>query len=149
MSGRRREDGDTAGEAGAAPGRSEFSAGAEALSRMATGIAARLLGPRAVRRDTMPETPAISPEIDQAIGAAGDALGRLLHATGEAMKHHPADPAGVAREAQAHLNDPVEVPEGWSPLSVGVRSMGGGLLKVTEGVLDVVAPRRQKPEMPE
>ena len=33
---------------------------------------------------------------------------------------------------------------GWSPLSTGMRSLGAGLFKVAEGVLDQVAPRKPK-----
>ena len=126
--------------------RSDMEAGLDALSRVATGLTARLLGPRAVKRDALPERPAISPEVDEAIGQAGDALGRLLHATGEALKERPTDPVGAAKEVQSRLHDPITPPEGWSTLSVGARSLGGGLLKVTEGVLDVVAPRKRREE---
>lgn len=128
--------------------RSDMEAGLEALGRVATGLTARLLGPRAIKRDALPERPAISPEVDQAIGQAGDALGRLLHATGEALKEHPTDPVGAVREAQGRIHEEVTPPEGWSTLAVGARSLGGGLLKVTEGVLDVVAPRKKREEPP-
>ena len=54
---------------------------------------------------------------------------------------HPED---AVREAKAHRDDTPEPPEGWSPLAGGFVNLGEGLLKVTEGVLDVVAPRKPK-----
>lgn len=126
---------------------SELEKGLEALGRSVEGLTARLLGPKAIGKETIPETPVISPEADQALEAVGNQLGRLLNATGEALKAHPLDPIEAANSATQHSNDPVSPAEGWSPLAQGMRNLGSGLWKVTESALDVVAPR--KPKEPE
>jgi hypothetical protein len=127
--------------------RSDLDAGLASLNRAVNGVAARLLGPKAIGRETLPEEPAISPEVDAAVGRAGDAVGKLLHATGEALKEHPLDPLGAAKAVQAHQQDTVTPPEGWSPLAGGLKSLGEGVLAVAEGVLDKVAPKKH-PETP-
>ncbi len=124
--------------------KSELDAGLESLGRVVNGVAGRLLGPKAIGREALSETPAISEEVDAAVERAGDLVGRLLHTTGEALKEHPLDPAGIINAVQHPSEDPVPSPEGWSPLAGGLRSLGEGMMAVAEGVLDKVAPKKAK-----
>ncbi len=123
---------------------SELQRGLQSLKRAAAGVAGRLLGPKAIGREELPPEAAISPEADEAIARAGAEVGRILHATGEGLKAHPLDPAGAIRTARASAGDSFEADPGWTPLAAGIKNLGGGLARVAEGVLDVVAPRRPK-----
>lgn len=123
---------------------SELEQGLEALGRTFTGVTARLLGPKAVGKEEVPPDPALGVEADKAVAEAGVALGRLLHAAGEGLKEHPLEPLDAVRAAQTHVEDPLEGKNGWSPLVTGLGDLGGGIFKVAEGVLDVVAPRKPK-----
>ncbi len=124
--------------------KSELERSFESLGRALTGVTGRLLGPKAIGREALPPESAISPEADEALEKVGEDLGRILNAAGKALEAHPLDPAEAVREARAHTDDPVVPEEGWSPLAAGLVSLGGGLAKVAEGVLDVVAPRKPK-----
>ena len=135
----------TESKPGAEAPESELDRSLESLGRALEGVAGRLLGPKAIGKEHLPEAPAISPEADEAIEHAGELMGRYLHAAGEALKEHPLDPAQAVRAAQTRTEEPVEAPEGFSPLVGGMKSLGGGLFKVAEGVLDKVAPRKPKP----
>ena len=125
--------------------KSELERGMESLGRAFTGITGRLLGPKAIGRAELPVEAAISPEADEALERGAADLGRFLHAAGEGLKAHPLDPAAAARTARAHAEDTLTPEEGWSPLAAGLVTLGGGLSKVAEGVLDQVAPRKPKP----
>lgn len=118
----------------------------QGFGRTVGGIASRLFGTNVVARPKSSGEPVLSPETDAVIDAAGDAMGRWLNATGEALKEHPMDPLAAARSVQSRASAPVVADEGWTPLSVGLRSLGGGALKVAEGVLDKVAPKRRGDE---
>ncbi len=111
------------------------------LGRTAWGLGTRLLGPKIVRPPTG-ETERMSPETEMAIDAAGATLGRWLHAAGRAIEAHPMDPVAAVREAREHIDEVPEAVEGETPLAAGARDLGGGLFKLAEGILDVVAPRR-------
>jgi hypothetical protein len=136
--------------------KSELERGLENFGRALTGVTARLLGPRSVGRETLPPEAAISPEADAALEKVispeadaalekvGEDLGRVLHAAGEALKEHPLDPEEALKAAKERASEPVVAEEGWSPLASGLANLGGGLAKVAEGVLDVVAPRKPK-----
>lgn len=124
--------------------KSDLEQGLQSLGRAATGLAGRLLGPKAIGRHELPPESSISPEVDEAITRAGAQVGRVLHATGEGLKAHPLHPAEALRTARASSEDPIEPDPGWTPLAAGIKNLGGGLAKVAEGVLDVVAPRRPK-----
>lgn len=124
--------------------KSDLEQGVESLLKASEGVAARLFGPKLMGKDSLPEGPAISKDADEAISQAGEALGRLLNAAGTGMKEHPLRPGEAVKTAAQHVEDPVPAAEGWSPLTAGIRSFGGGLFKVAEGVLDQVAPRRPK-----
>jgi hypothetical protein len=110
---------------------------------VAEGVTARVLGPKAVGREAMPDSPAVSVEVDHAIEDATEVVGRYLNAAGEGLREHPLDPMAAVHTAQEKVAEPAPVPEGWSPLVGGLRSLGGGLFKVAEGVLDRVAPRKK------
>jgi hypothetical protein len=125
--------------------KSDLERGLESFGRALEGVTGRLFGPKAIGKEVLPEQVAISPEADAAIEKVGDDLGRLLNAAGEALKEHPLDPAEAVKAARDHTGDPVTPEEGWSPLAAGLVNLGGGLAKVAEGVLDVVAPRKPKP----
>lgn len=124
--------------------KSELERGFESLGRALTGVTGRLLGPKAIGRETLPPESAISPEADETLAKVGDDLGKLLNAAGAALEAHPLDPAAAVREARAHTSDEVHPEEGWTPLAAGLVKLGGGLAKVAEGVLDVVAPKKPK-----
>lgn len=111
------------------------------LGRTAWGLGTRLLGPKIVRPPSG-ETEPMSPETEIAIDAAGATIGRWLHAAGRAIEAHPMDPVAAVREAREHIDEVPEPAEGETPLAAGARDLGGGLFKVAEGILDVVAPRR-------
>lgn len=123
--------------------KSELERGLQSLGRAFTGVAGRLLGPKAIGREELPPGSSISPEADAALEKAGADLGRLLHVTGEGLKAHPLDPSEAFRTARASSEEPIADP-GWTPLAAGLKNLGGGLAKVAEGVLDVVAPRKPK-----
>lgn len=125
--------------------KSELEQGLASFGRVLEGVTGRLLGPKAIGKSTLPEQVALSPEADAALARAGEDLGRLLNAAGEALKEHPLDPAEAVKAARVHTADPVIPEEGWSPLAAGLVNLGGGLAKVAEGVLDVVAPRKPRP----
>lgn len=111
------------------------------LGRTAWGLGTRLLGPKIVRPPSG-ETERMSPETELAIDAAGATIGRWLHAAGRAIEAHPMDPVAAVREAREHIDEVPEPAEGETPLAAGARDLGGGLYKLAEGLLDVVAPRR-------
>ena len=134
----------TAGDPGGDTGKSDLEQGVESLLKASEGVAARLFGPKLMGKDHLPEGPAISKDADEAISQAGEALGRLLNAAGTGMREHPLRPGEAVKTAAQHVEDPVQAQEGWSPLTAGIRSFGGGLFKVAEGVLDQVAPRKPK-----
>lgn len=124
--------------------RSDLENAVDDVGRMVTGLAGRLFGAKAVEKVKRPEGPAISPEVDEAIGQVGDAMGRFLHAAGEGMKKHPLDPLAALDEVGKGATAPAPAPEGWSELSGGIKTFAQGLGSVAEGVLDVVAPKKPK-----
>lgn len=126
------------------PDTSDLEQGLDALGRTLTGVTARLLGPKSVGQSQMPEHTTLGPEADKALEDLGGKLGQVLQAAGEGLKEHPLDPVQAVKSAQEHVHEPVEAPEGWSPLVGGLSAFGSGLLKVSEGVLDAVAPRKPK-----
>ena len=126
--------------------KSDLEAGLESLGKAFTGVTGRLFGPKAIGRTELPPEPAISREADAALEKAAVDMGRALHAAGEALKEHPTDLGQAWQATREHAKDPVEADEGWTPLTTGFMSFGGGLAKVAEGVLDVVAPRKPKAE---
>jgi hypothetical protein len=128
--------------------KSELQRGLQSLGRAFTGVTGRLLGPKAIGREELPPGSSISPEADAAIEKVGADLGRFLHATGEGLKAHPMHPSEAFRTARASADDAVEADPGWTPLAAGLKNLGGGLAKVAEGVLDVVAPRKPKDGAP-
>ena len=138
-----------AGDApGESSGESELGKAIEGLGKTVEGVAGRLFGPKVIGKEALPDKPAISPEADEAIESAGETLGRFLNAAGTAMQQFPTDPKSALKVAQSKAEVPVEAPEGWSELSAGLRSFGGGLFKVAEGVLDQVAPRKGERKHP-
>lgn len=143
-------DARTAGEGaeGGAEGerlRSDLEQGLESLGKVLTGVAGRLLGPKAVGKEALGPEPTLSPEADELIEKAGEVAGRYLHATGEALKEHPLAPGKALDAARGHLDDPLAPPPGSAPLVEGLKTLGSGLEKVAEGLLDQVAPRKPRP----
>ncbi len=119
----------------------DFSQTVDKLGRTAWGLGTRLFGPKIVRPPEGAQEP-LSRETEIAIDAAGATIGRWLHAAGRAIEAHPMDPGAAVGEARQRLNEVPEPAEGETPLTAGARDLGGGLMKLAEGVLDVVAPRR-------
>jgi hypothetical protein len=121
---------------------SELRRGLRSLGRAVGTVAGRVLGERVVGQSVPPERVAVSPEFDAGVMRAAEDLARLLHAAGKGLEQHPLDPVRAAHVARAHVEDPLDRPEGLGPLAVGLRDLGGGLARVAEGLLDEVAPRR-------
>ena len=113
------------------------------LGRKAWGVGTRLFGPNVVRPPSGEDEP-LSPQTGMAIDAAGATIGRWLHAAGRAIEAHPLDPGAAVNEARERIHEVPEPAEGETPLTAGARDLGGGLYKLAEGVLDVVAPRNRK-----
>lgn len=121
-------------------GPDEITEAVDRIGRSAWGLGTRLFGPKVMPPPKGDQTP-ISPEAEVAIQAAGATVGRWLHAAGKALEAHPKDPIAAVKEAREHIEEVPEHAEGETVLTAGVRELGGGLYKVAEGVLDVVAPR--------
>jgi hypothetical protein len=117
------------------------------IGRTMWGVGSRLFGSKVIPPPSG-EPDAISPDAAVAIEAAGATVGRWLHAAGKAIEAHPFDPGAAVQQAQEHINDIPEAEEGETVLTAGVREFGGGLYKVAEGVLDVVAPRKRPESEP-
>lgn len=113
------------------------------IGRSAWGLGTRLFGPKVIPPPVGEQEP-MSHETELAIDAAGATIGRWLHAAGRAIEAHPMDPAAAVNEARQRIDEVPEPAEGETPLTAGARDLGGGLYKLAEGVLDVVAPRRAK-----
>ena len=118
------------------------------IGRTMWGVGTRLFGAKVVPPPSG-EADAISPDAAVAIDAAGATVGRWLHAAGTAIEAHPFDPGAAVQEAQEHINDIPEAKDGETVLTTGMRDFGGGLYKVAEGVLDVVAPRNRPDSKPD
>lgn len=119
----------------------DVSGAVDRLGRTAWGLGTRLFGAKVVP-PPHGETEPMSPGTEAAIDAAGATLGRWMHAAGRALEAHPMDPAAAVNDARQRIDEVPEAAEGETPLTAGARDLGGGLLKLAEGVLDVVAPRR-------
>lgn len=117
------------------------------IGRTMWGVGTRLFGSKVIP-PPLGEPDAISPDAAVAIEAAGATVGRWLHAAGKAIEAHPFDPGAAVQQAQEHINDIPEAKDGETVLTAGVREFGGGLYKVAEGVLDVVAPRKRPDSEP-
>lgn len=126
---------------------SELEEGLDHLGKAVGGVLTRLLGPRYTQVDLDPERPVISDEADQALERAGAAMGRWLRAAGDGLKTHPTDPVKALDHVARHKDEDIaDLREGEAPLAAGVRSLAGGLYRSTEAVLDIVAPRKPRPQ---
>lgn len=121
----------------------DISQTVDRIGRSAWGLGTRLFGPKVIPPPQGEQEP-MSHETELAIDAAGATIGRWLHAAGRAIEAHPMDPAAAVNEARQRIDEVPEPAEGETPLTAGARDLGGGLYKLAEGVLDVVAPRRAK-----
>ncbi len=130
-----------AGAPEAQKGADELTDAVDKLGRSAWGLGTRLFGPKVIPPPKGEQTP-LSPQTELAIETAGATLGRWLHAAGVGIEAHPMNPAAAVEAARAHIDDMPEPAEGETALTAGARDLGGGLYKLAEGVLDVVAPRR-------
>ena len=125
--------------------RSELEEGAEHLGRALGGVMTKLLGKKVTGREPDTERPVLGPEADQALDQAGATVGRWLNAAGRALQEHPTSPTRAVEEAgRVSREEPMPDEEGLAPLSVGLKSLGKGLYKTTEAVLDKVAPRKPR-----
>ncbi len=125
------------------PIESELAQGLRSFGRAVETVGGRLLGERVIGKSIPPDRVAIGPRADAALERAGEDLARLLHAAGKGLEAHPLDPVRAAQAARERVADPVQEADGLAPLGVGLRDLGGGLSRVAEGVLDVVAPRKR------
>ncbi|MSP54718.1 MAG: hypothetical protein EXR69_03800 [Myxococcales bacterium] len=121
-------------------GTDDLTEAVDRIGRSAWGLGTRLFGPKWMPPPRGDQTP-LSPEAEVAIQVAGATLGRWLHAAGKGLEAHPKDPIAAVTAAREQLSEVPEPAEGETVLTAGVRELGGGLYKIAEGVLDVVAPR--------
>lgn len=121
---------------------SELEEGLSKLGDAVETLTGRLLGEKVLGKAVPADRVAISPAADEAVEKVGEDLGRLLYQAGEGLKAHPLRPDEALHTAKDV--DPAPPPEGLSPLSGGLLNLGSGLFKVTEAVLDKVAPRKPK-----
>jgi hypothetical protein len=128
--------------------KSELEKGVEGLGRALESAAGQLFGAKVIGKELPPDQVAISEETDAAMRKAGEDLGKLLHAAGKGLEAHPLDPAAAIEEAKAHRDDTLDPEPGLTPLSVGLKHLGGGLLRVAGGVLDTVAPKKKRDAPP-
>jgi hypothetical protein len=124
--------------------RSELEDAAAGIGRALGGVMTQLFGTGVTGIEPPTGRPVISTEADDAIDRGGARLGQWLHGAGEALAHHPLDPARVVDDASRIRQEPMPSEAGLTPLSIGLRSLAGGLYKTAEAVLDQVAPRKQK-----
>ena len=129
----------------AKPPRSELEDAAVGLGRALGGVMTQLFGTGVTGINPPADRPVISPEADDAIDRGSARLGQWLHGAGEALSHHPLDPSKAVDDASRIRQEPMPVEPGLTPLSIGLRSLAGGLFKTAEAVLDQVAPRKTKP----
>ena len=119
------------------------------VSRVATGMLGRLLGPKAVGKTDLDPAEPLNPKLDRALTSVGDAVGRVLQAVGNGLEHHPLDPEQAVHEIGARLRSktPPEKSDGWSALSTGIGSLVGGVGAVADQVIDRVSaeinPKKQ------
>lgn len=121
---------------------SELEESLQHLGKAVGGVMTRLFGEKLTGVHVDPERPVIGREVDQAVTALGDTVGRLLHAVGAGLEAHPTEPGAMVDEVRAAQQAPLEVPEGEAPLTVGLRSLGRGLSRSAEALMDKVSPRR-------
>lgn len=124
--------------------RSELEDAAAGIGRALGGVMTQLFGPGVTGIAPPADRPVISPEADDAIDRGGARLGQWLHGAGEALAHHPLDPSRMVDDANRIAHEPMPSEPGLTPLSIGLRSLAGGLYKTAEAVLDQVAPRKAK-----
>ncbi len=129
---------------------SELEEGVEHLGRVIGSVATRLFGEKVTGRALDPDKPAISTDADAAIDEFGDNLGRLLHATGRALKQHPVAPKKAVDDVRQHAADPVATDDGEAPLTAGLRALAEGVYQSTNPCWTAwrrapQAPRRSRP----
>ena len=125
---------------------SELEQSMHHLGKTLGGVMGRLFGEKATGIKVDPETPVLGKDGDEALEVLGQEMGRWLRAAGEGLRQHPTAPGKAVEVMKEVSAAEVEVEEGSSPLSQGLRTFASGLYRSTEAVLDKVAPRRPKPE---
>lgn len=130
--------------------RIDLGAAVDDVSRVATGVVGRLLGPKAVGKQELGEDLSVDPKLDRALDKVGDAVGKVLQAVGAGLESHPLDPEQAVHEIGSKLRDkaPPERADGWSALSTGVNRLVGGVGAVAEGVIGKVSGERRKEDAP-
>jgi len=123
-------------------GRSELAEGLHRMSRVAEGVATRLLGSRVTGRPQREDRPILGEEADAQLDRLGARVGRLLSAAGDGLKAHPVNPIEALEHTLSERDQDLEIPEGDGPITVGLQSLAGGVYKSAEALLDVVAPRK-------
>jgi len=130
----------------------DLSDGLHDLGKFATGVAGKVLGPKAdLANEEDPERTVVTPEIDDAIEKAGAAVGHFLRAAGEGFKENPAEPAeavDATREKARKKAETAPDEDGWSPLVQGAKVFGEGVGAVAGELFDTLADevsRKKKP----
>ncbi len=124
--------------------RTDLASAVDDVSRVATGVLGRLLGPKAVGKADLDEVP-LDPRIDRAVTNVGDAVGRVLQAVGHGLESHPDDPEQAVHDIGQRLREKAapERKEGWSALSTGIGTLVGGVGAVADRVIDRVSAELQ------
>lgn len=129
-----------------------LSDGLFTLGKLATGVAGKVLGPRADLAADEPSRTVTTPELDDAIEKAGATVGHWLRSAGDGMSENPADPAEAvdaarekAREGQAET---ASDDDGWSPLVQGAKVFSEGVGAVAGELLDTLADQTSRDKKP-
>jgi hypothetical protein len=122
----------------------DVESAAHELGRLATGVVGHLFGAKAVGR-AEGEVPSVAPEVDRAIDAVGDTIGKVLHAVGEGLAQHPVDPEQAVHTVGRTLREPGPPPKapGWSGLTSGLGHLARGLGATAERVADELAGKKK------
>lgn len=120
----------------------DLSEGLADLGKFATGVAGKVLGPRADMAADEADRTVVSPEVDDAIEKAGAAVGHWLRSAGEAMDEHRTEPGEAVDAAREKASEPAETgpdDDGWSPLVQGAKVFGKGVGAVAGELFDTLA----------
>ncbi len=130
----------------------DLSDGLHDLGKFATGVAGKVLGPRADVAEGEPDRTVVTPEIDGAIEKAGEAVGHWLRSAGEGMTEHPTEPGDAVDATREKGRESERVDsaddDGWSPLVQGARVFSEGVGAVAGELFDTLADevsRKPKP----
>ncbi len=118
---------------------SELQAGIEQVGKVLGGVLTGLLGSRSTGIKPT-DGPILGKGADEKLHELGDRVGRVLNAAGQHLSEDPSHPAKALERSWTDRDAPVDVDDGDTPLSVGLRAFAKGLSRTTESLLDQIAP---------